>query len=64
MEDSFVLHEEKMSQVLLEAAFTSSNTSLRRKTFEFEGCPRLRCHSLLMSQVFIVKLTKNLCTGR
>ena len=37
MEASFVLYEEKMSQVLFEAAFTSGSTSL--KTLEFERCP-------------------------
>ena len=64
MEASFVLHEEKMSRVLFEAAFTSGSTSLKLKTLEFEGCPRLRCHNLLMSLEFKVKLTKNLCRGR
>ena len=39
MEASFVLHEEKMSRVLFEAAFTSDSTSLKLKTLEFEGCP-------------------------
>ena len=64
MEASFVLYEEKMSQVLFEATFTSGSTSLKHKTWEFEGCPCLRGHSLLMSLEFKVKLTKNLCTGR
>ena len=62
MEASFVLHEEKMSRILFEAAFTSGSTSL--KTLESERC-RLRCHNLLMSLEFKVKLlTKNLCMGR
>ena len=64
MEASFVLYEEKMSQVLFEAAFTYGSTSLKHKTLEFEGCLCLRCHSLLMSLDFKVKLTKNLCSGR